>query len=168
MLCMFGKTGWWGASNPKPLDRQADRQTSTQANGKQRTTRQTQGHTKNHTEPTQIKNNNKAHAMLQSNVVGSPPKKVQNLELEAPTELRKSLYIWCRADRVILGAFWFPFWPYLGSRGSLGRPMEPPRAVLGPLFEHLFFMSFFSGFWVPPRVPENWIGGMTPCALVRW
>ena len=61
--------------------------------------------------------------------------------------------------------FGFHFGLMLAPGGSLGRPMEPPRALLGPLLEALVFMSFFNGFWVPPGVPRASYGGMATYPL---
>ena len=63
-----------------------------------------------------------------------------------------------------LTPIWSPFGGQVGliwaPGGSLSLPMGPQRALWGRFFGHLFFMSFFTGFWVPPRVPNRGSGGM--------
>ena len=61
-------------------------------------------------------------------------------------------------NNVVLGSVFGAFWLHVGligsPRGSLRLPMGGPRAFFGPLFQHLFFLPFFDGFWVPPGSPK--------------
>ena len=46
--------------------------------------------------------------------------------------------------------------------------MGAQSAFLGRLFQHLFFIPFFVGFWVPPGSPNPGVGGRAADPLVVW
>ena len=69
---------------------------------------------------------------------------------------------------LIWGLFGSQFGLIWAPGGLPEAPMGPQRALWGRFFAHLFSMSFFNGFWVPPRAPTQ--GGAVPdhlnfCAL---
>ena len=73
-------------------------------------------------------------------------------------------------------SFWAPFLEPFGSHfgligapgSSLRLPMGPPKAFLGPLFEHRFSITFFDRFWVPPGSPNPGYGGTAAHPLGAW
>ena len=73
-------------------------------------------------------------------------------------------------QNLILDTFWMSFGSLLAPiclpLGALGLPMGPQSGLWDPLWETLFSMPFFSGFWEPPRVPKRRSGGMAPHPLV--
>ena len=69
----------------------------------------------------------------------------------------------------LLTLFWQPFGSLFdliwASGGSPSLPMGLQRAPWGPLLEHLVFIAFFNGFWVPPGLPKRGSGGMVAYPL---
>ena len=58
------------------------------------------------------------------------------------------------------GSIWAP-------GGSLRLPMGAQGASLGPLFQHMFFIPFLDGFWLPLGPGDGGMGDATSGALVK-
>ena len=70
-----------------------------------------------------------------------------------------SLHLAVFHQNLILDTFWMSFGSLLAPiclpLGALGLPMGPQSGLWDPLWETLFSMPFFSGFWVPPGSPNE-------------